>query len=438
MKRIIAFTLTMIMLLAMSVSTLSVSAADFGFTTDITADFVYMEELNSGTVVHSVRAQEQVPPASLTKIMTYIVVAENIPDLENTYITVTSDMLSTMDPESSVMGLSHHIDADGTEVSVLELLYGLMLPSGNDAALALAHYVGNGNIDNFVDMMNRKAGQLGCSSTHFVNPHGLHDPMHYSTAYDLAVMTKYALDKPYFREIVKSEFYIVESLSSIIETTNYLIDPDYPQYYRSYATGVKTGYTDQAGKCLISTAEKDGYEYLCIVLGTPFSYAENVNYAMLDTGELYDWAFSSIFNTTILQQNEIVSSRAIEFVWGDDLVDIVPEQEVSALLPKNYDKSLVTTKIDLPEYLVAPVEKGEVVGSITVCYDGEEVGTTNLVSGMTVERDQSNYLMHRMIGFVVNNIIWIVIVLAVVVAVAVFYINDRIQRKKRQARRRYR
>lgn len=438
MKRTIAFILTLVMMIIMSMSSLSVSAADFGFTTDITADYVYMEELNSGTVVHSVRAQEQVPPASLTKIMTYIVVAENIPDLENTYITVTSDMLATMDPESSVMGLSHHIDADGTEVSALELLYGLMLPSGNDAALALAHYVGNGNIDNFVDMMNRKAGQLGCSSTHFVNPHGLHDPMHYSTASDLAVMTKYALDKPYFREIVKSKFYKVESLSSLIETTNYLIDPDYPQYYRSYATGVKTGYTDQAGKCLISTAEKDGYEYLCIVLGTPFSYAENVNYAMLDTGELYDWAFSSIFNTTILKQNEIVSSRAIEFVWGDDLVDIVPEQEVSALLPKNYDKSLVTTKIDLPEYLVAPVEKGEVVGSITVCYDGEEVGTTNLVSGMTVERDQSNYLMHRMIGFVVNNIIWIVIVLAVVVAVAVFYINDRIQRKKRQARRRYR
>lgn len=438
MKRIIAFTLTMIMLLAMSVSTLSVSAADFGFTTDITADYVYMEELNSGTVVHSVRAQEQVPPASLTKIMTYIVVAENIPDLENTYITVTSDMLATMDPESSVMGLSHHIDADGTEVSVLELLYGLMLPSGNDAALALAHYVGNGNIDNFVDMMNRKAGQLGCSGTHFVNPHGLHDPMHYSTAYDLAVMTKYALDKPYFREIVKSEFYMVKSLSSIIETTNYLIDPDYPQYYRSYATGVKTGYTDQAGKCLISTAEKDGYEYLCIVLGTPFSYAENVNYAMLDTGELYDWAFENIFTTPILKQNEIVKTLGIEFVWGNDPVEIIPEQEVSALLPKNYDNSLVTTKIDLPEYLVAPVEKGEVVGSITVCYDGEEVGTTNLVSGMTVERDQSNYLMHRMIGFVVNNIIWIVIVFAVVVAVAVFYINDRIQRKKRQARRRYR
>lgn len=438
MKRTIAFVMTLVMMIIMSMPSLSVSAADFGFTADITADYVYMEELNSGTVVHSVRAQEQVPPASLTKIMTYIVVAENIPDLENTYITVTHDMLATMDPESSVMGLSHHIDADGTEVSALELLYGLMLPSGNDAALALAHYVGNGNIDNFVDMMNRKAGQLGCSSTHFVNPHGLHDPMHYSTAYDLAVMTKYALDKPYFREIVKSKFYIVESLSSLIETTNYLIDPDYPQYYRSYATGVKTGYTDQAGKCLISTAEKDGYEYLCIVLGTPFSYAENVNYAMLDTGELYDWAFENIFTTPILKQNEIVKTLGIEFVWGNDPVEIIPEQEVSALLPKNYDKSLVTTKIDLPDYLSAPVEKGEVVGSITVCYDGEEVGTTNLVSGMTVERDQSNYLMHRMIGFVVNNIIWIVIVLAVVVAVAVFYINDRIQRKKRQARRRYR
>ena len=128
MKRTIAFILTLVMMIIMSMSSLSVSAADFGFTTDITADYVYMEELNSGTVVHSVRAQEQVPPASLTKIMTYIVVAENIPDLENTYITVTSDMLATMDPESSVMGLSHHIDADGTEVSALELLSPLVPP----------------------------------------------------------------------------------------------------------------------------------------------------------------------------------------------------------------------------------------------------------------------------------------------------------------------
>lgn len=438
MRKIIAFVLVITMLLTLSVSALSASAADFGFDGDVNASYIYMEELNSGTVVHSLNAEEQVPPASLTKVMTYIVVAESVPDLENTYVTVTQDMLATMDPESSVMGLSHHIDADGTEVSVLELLYGLMLPSGNDAALALASYVGDGSIDKFVEMMNRKAGQLGCSSTHFVNPHGLHDPMHYSSALDLSVMTKYALEKPYFKEIVKSPDYIVESLSSIIENTNYMLREDYSMYYYPYVTGVKTGYTDQAGKCLISTAQNGDYEYLCIVLGTPYSYAEDVNYAMLGSAKLYEWAFNNISSSPILSKDEVIKSMAIEFVWGSEPVDVVPQQDVTALLPNNYDKSLVTTEVDLPEYLRAPVEKGEVVGSVSVFYDGEKVGTTNIVSSVTVERDQTNYLMHRMIGFVVNNIIWLAIVFAILVALVVMNVYNRRQRKKRQARRRYR
>lgn len=435
MKRIIAFILSITILFTLSVSTLSVSAADFGFDGEVNANYIYMEELKSGTVVHSVNADQQVPPASLTKVMTYIVVAENVPDLENTYVTVTQDMLATMDPESSVMGLSGHI---GSRVSVLELLYGLMLPSGNDAALVLANYVGDGSIDKFVEMMNRKAGQLGCSSTHFVNPHGLHDPMHYSTALDLSVMTKYALDKPYFKEIVKTPAYTVKSISSIIESTNYMLREDYSMYYYPYVTGVKTGYTDQAGKCLISTAENGGYEYLCIVLGTPYSYAEDVNYAMLGSAKLYEWAFNNISFSTILSKDEVVKSMAIEFVWGNDPVDVVPQQDVTALLPNNYDQSLVTTEIELPEYLRAPVEKDEVVGSVSVFYNGEKVGTTNLVSAVTVERDQSNYLMHRMIGFVVNNIIWLTVVFAILVAVIVMNVYNHRQRKKRQARRRYR
>lgn len=435
MKRIIAFTLALIMMLVMSVSALSVSAADFGCDVDITANYVYMEELKTGTVIHSSRADEQVPPASLTKIMTYIVVTESIPDLENTNITITQEALETFTYDSSYMGVMNYV---GTEFSVLDLLYGLMLPSGNDAALVLAHHIGGGSIDNFIDMMNRKAGQLGCSSTHFVNPHGLHDPMHYSTASDIAVMAKYAMEKPYFKEIVKTANYKPKNMDETIETTNYLLDPSHPEYYYEYATGVKTGYTDEAGKCLVSTAECGEYEYLCVVLGTPYSYSENINYAMLDSKALYEWAFSNISYSPILSKDEVVKSLSIEFVWGSDLVDVVPEQDVTALLPNGYDKSLVTTEVDLPEYLSAPVEQGEVVGSISVYYDGEQVGSTNIVSSITVERDQSNYLMHRMIGFVVSNIVWITIVLAVAVVVAIFFINDHIQRKKRKARRRYR
>lgn len=435
MKKLFSVVIAFVLIIIMSMSVLSVSAADYGCDVVTSSSAVYMENLNTGTVVYEKNADEKLPPASLTKIMTYIIVAENVPDLENTMVTITQEALYDLDPESSVMGLSGYI---GEEFSVLDLLYGLMLPSGNDAALVLADYVGDGTVSNFVDMMNRKAGQLSCTGTHFVNPHGLYDSMHYSTASDLAVIIKYAQEKPYFTEITGTYQYSVDGMSEPLETTNYLIDPSYPQYYYSYAEGGKTGYTDEAGKCLATTAKKDDYQYLCIALGAPYSYAEDVNYAMLESKELYEWAFNNISFVEILSGAENVKSLPVEFVWGDAYVDAVPQGGVNALLPNDYDESLVTTKVDLPEYVSAPIEQNQVLGTISVYYDGELVDTTNLVADEAIERDQTNYLMHRFIGFVVNNIIWVVVVIAIIVAFAIMYINSRRRKKKRQARYRYR
>lgn len=435
MKRVILAVLPIILIIALSLSVLTVSAADYGCDVETSSSAIYFENLDTGIVVYEKNAGEKLPPASLTKIMTYIVVVENIPDLENTKITITEEALADLDPESSVMGLTGYI---GEEFSVLELLYGLMLPSGNDAALVLANYVGDGIVDNFVDMMNRKAGQLGCTGTHFVNPHGLYDSMHYSTANDLAVITRYAIEKPYFSEITDTYKYQVDGMTEILETTNYLIDPSYPQYYYEYAQGIKTGYTDEAGKCLISVAQKDDYRYLCIALGAPYSYAEDINYAMLDSKDLYTWAFEDISFVEILPAGDVINTFAVEFVWGDKFVDGVADGAVTALLPDDYDESLVTTEVDLPEYVSAPIEKDEVFGTITVYYDGELVGEANVISVEQIERDETNYLMHRFIGFVVNNIIWIVIVLVILTVIMFMYISSHRRRKRRQSRYRYR
>lgn len=435
MKKYLAFALTFILIIALSLSTISVSAAEYGCDVITSSSSVYLENLDTGTVVYEKNAGAKASPASLTKIMTYIVVCENVPDLENTKVTITQEALSNLDPESSVMGLSSYI---GEEFTVLDLLHGLMLPSGNDAALVLANFVGDGVVDNFVDMMNRKAGQLGCGSTHFVNPHGLYDSMHYSTAYDISIMTKYALSQPYFKEITAKSRYQVSGMSEPLETTNYLIDPEYPQYYYEYASGTKTGYTDEAGKCLVSTAENGDYHYLCIALGSPYSYAEDINYAMLDSKELYQWAFENISFIELLSETEAVKSLAVEFVWGNEFVEAMPDGGVTALLPNNYDESLVTTKVDLPEYVSAPIEMNEVLGTISVYYNNELVGTTNLISKEEIDRDQTNYLMHRFIGFVVSNVIWLTIVFVIVVAFIIIKINSNRHKKRRQARYRYR
>ncbi len=435
MKKISAFILMLVFVLTLSLSTFSVSAVDYGCDLGTVSSNFYLINLDTGAVIYDKNSDEKVPPASLTKIMTYIVVCENIADIENTRITVTEEALAGLDPASSVMGLESYI---GEDFSVKELLYGLMIPSGNDAALVLAHYIGNGSVEKFVDLMNQKAGQLGCSGTHYVNPHGLYDPTHYSTAYDISVIARYALEKPFFKEITSSVTYKVDKMSHPLETTNYLIDSDYPMYYYEYATGTKTGFTDEAGRCLVSTASKEGYNYLCVALGAEYSYTENVNYAMLDSRELYKWAFNMVSNVELLGATETLKQLPVKYVWGDKMVNAVSEDAVVALLPNNYDESLVTTQVEIPTYATAPVEKGEVFGTISVYYDGELVGTTNVVSDENIERDVLNYIAHQIIDFVVNNSIWLAIVLAILIVLIVVKINADRQRKKRKARYRYR
>ncbi len=435
MRSVFKAIIVLILLCVLSFSMISVSAADYGCNIATVSSAIYMENLNTGTVVYEKNITEKLPPASLTKMMTYIIVAESVSDLENTMVTVSEESLIDLDPESSVMGLADYI---GEEFSVLELLYGLMLPSGNDAALVLADYVGDGDVDAFVEKMNRKAGQLGCKNTHFVNPHGLYDPEHYSTAKDLAVITKYAYEKPYFTQVTSSHQYDVEKMDEPIKTTNYMIDPEYSQYYYSYTEGGKTGYTDEAGKCLVTTAKKDDYHYLCIAVGAPYTYEEDINYAMLDSKDMYEWAFDNISFIELLPAQEVVEDLPVEFVWGDEYVDIIADGAVTALLPNDYDKALVTTKVDLPQYVSAPIEQGQEFGSICVYYNDELVGTSKLISSESIERDQSNYLMHCFIDFVVNNIGWVVVVLAVVILLVIVNVSARRRQKKLRERYRYR
>lgn len=422
----------LVMLSILSVG--SVSAADYGCTVDTNSSAIYLENLDTGTIVFEKNISQKMYPASLTKIMTYIIVAENVPDFENTMVTIKQEAFDGLDPESSVMGLQSHV---GESFSVLELLYGMMVSSGNDAAWVLADNVGNG-VSNFVGMMNRKAGQLGCNGTHFVNPHGLYDPQHYTTASDMATIAKYALTKPHFEEISNTVTYTCRGLDEPLETTNYMLDSSHTEYYYPYAKGIKTGYTDEAGKCLITTADKDGYKYLCVALGSTYSYADEINHAMLDSKNLYTWAFDNIKFVELYSSNDSIKVLPVKFVWGDKRVNAVPKDGMKALLPANYDPQLVTTKIECKDIVSAPISSGEVFGKMEVYYNDELIGTTSLVSDEDIEIDKSNYYVHRFIGFVVEHIIIICIVFVLLVAVVILSISSRRRRKRAAKRRRYR
>ena len=425
MKRISVIVLSVIII---CLSVFPVSAVDYKFNADTVSDEVYLENLNAGAVVYEKNSNKRSYPASTTKIMTFIITAENVSDLENTSVTIKQDIISGLDLESTVMGLSSHI---GEKVSVKDLLYGLMLPSGNDAALVLADYVGGG-ISGFVEKMNAKAAELGCKNTHFANPHGLYDTNHYSTAHDMALIAKHAMKIKGFMDICNTVYYTPDGFKTL-HNTNYMLDSEAEggQYYYQYTKGIKTGYLDEAGKCLVTSSDKNGDKYICVCLGAAFSYAENVNYAMKDSAKLYDWAYKNLGVQTIYGTADSLASVDVKYVRNGKTLEAVPEKEISAFLPNNYDKKKLKVEINCPEQVDAPVTQGDVLGTVSVKYEDLDLGLTNLVAAEDVERDISPLEV-----FVTEHMQLIIIVSAVLVLIIVLLIV--LISVRRKARRRSR
>ena len=485
MKRICSVFLAVVILcLSMSVvAVVPVSAAAgesnedhninlFGYGEYINCRALYLEELNTGTVVYEYYDKTDVNgndpyktiyPASTTKIMTYIVVAENVSDLDGTMVEVTYDALDGLDPESSVMGLEYHI---GESFSVRDLLYGLMLPSGNDAALVLARHVG-GSVSGFVDLMNRKAAQLGCKNTHFTSPHGLHDSNHYTTVRDMVTITKYAMKRADFMTVCNTVSYKPDGFNNAFSTTNYLIDSSAEdgRYYHPNAQGIKTGYTEEAGKCLISTAEKDGCRYLCLAMGAEYSYAEDVNYAMLDTKRIYEWALDSLAIQHVYSTTDIIRSLPVQYVWGNKMLDLVPESDVTVLLPKDYNENnpdstrsyQVSHELKLlksEDSVAAPIKKGDVYGTMTVTLKITEkdpnnpgmandktisLGTMNIVAAEDIEADSSNKTLHQAVETVEEHwVLFIILGLVLIIGIVVLVRVLRRRKVRRQRRNRAR
>lgn len=421
MKRITALVISVMIL---CVSVLSAGAVNYGCDISTVSDAIYLENLNNGAVVYEKNADQRQYPASTTKIMTFIITAENVSNWDETLVTITQNALEGLDPDSTLMGLSEHI---GEQVSVRDLLYGLMLPSGNDAALALAEHVG-GSIAAFAEKMNAKAAELGCTGTHFANPHGLFDADHYSTARDMALIAKHAMNIPGFMEICNTVYYTPDGFSSL-HNTNYMLDEEEEGgvYYYPYTQGIKTGYLEEAGKCLVTSADKDGARYLCVCLGAAFTFEENVNYAMKDSADLYDWAFENLGEQTLFSPTDSLTSVDVKYVRDGKKLSAVPEKAITAYLPNDYDKSLLNTEVTCVNQVEAPVKKGDVLGTLSVKYDDLDLGTVNLLAAEDVERTVSPFE-----AFITDNIVLVIAAAVVLLAVIVILVLMIRKRSKAQ------
>lgn len=432
MKRFIRVLCVMLALIILLCSVLSVSAISFDYSEPLESETVLLVNMDTGIPVLEKNADQVRYPASLTKIMTYIVAYENIEDVYNTRVEVRQEVLNPLlGTGSSMSGLDYKV---GEKMTVIDLLYSMMVNSGNDAALVLADYVGKGDTDKFVEMMNAKALELGCTNTHFANPHGLHDPEHYTTARDLYTITTYALALPLFAEITNTATYYCEGDDYPLVTTNYMIDINRGgDYYYTYAKGVKTGTTDEAGRCLVTTGIADGYAYMCICMGAPYENSDH-NGAMTDAKGLLRWALTKLELARTLVTETPGCEVNVNFSNDTDTILLYPVENVYSILPKERNEEDVKLVCDAPESVDAPVKKGDVIGTVTVYYKDEPLKTVDLAAGEDIEKSDITYTVHVFKSVLNSWQFWIAIVIVVVLIVIYIALISHIKAKNKRRR----
>lgn len=363
-------------------------AIDYEGVPSITVDAksALLIDLDSDQVLYDQDADQQRYPASITKVMTALLTLETVGRGEldlSTEVTVDAAALSDITEDSSTANLKA-----GEVISVKNLLYCLLISSANEAANILAMAV-CGDIPTFVERMNQRAQELGMTGTHFVNPHGLHDPDHYSTAWDIYKMTKQAMTHAAFREIVSTSYYTVPATNlsaerSLINTNALLTSGKYPGYTFSGTIGVKTGSTGQAGFCLVAAAQKRGHTLVSVVLGAenPTDSKGNVQRKQFsESKKLLDWGFTNFTSATLLDQDSYLQEVPVRFSSDTTHVVLRPTQEVTALVPGTYDKERLELRLHLDaDVASAPIQAGDVLGTVTVIYAGEEYAVVDMAA----------------------------------------------------------
>ena len=441
MKRKILKTISLLFALCIiaSMSIVTTGAISYPNNVKTQSDSILLVNMDSGQVVFEKDPDSKRYPASTTKIMTYIVAVENIDDLDNTRVPIKQSVLDVLkNTGSSLASVEDHV---GKTMSVIDLLYSMMVPSGNDAAMVLADYVGNGDVKNFVKLMNEKAEELGCENTHFDNPDGLHSENHYTTARDLYKIATYALTLPRFAEISNTTAYRCEGDDYPLVTTNLLIDQNNGgKYYYMYAKGIKTGTTDQAGRCLVTTATADGYSYMAVLLHAPYKEGEYEEYGtMTDAADLFRWALTSLELNTVATSSMPVCEQKVKLAWGKNSVQLVPEKNLSAIVPKNPKDGEMITETDVPESVNAPLDTDTVVGTATIYFKGadgvkQEIAKVNLVPSEKIEMSGILFVLD-VIGTVIKSYWFLAIVGIIAVILLCYFISSKVNKNRSKKNR---
>lgn len=400
----------------------------------------FLADPESDFVLYEKNADEKRYPASTTKIMTALLTLENVDNLD-TLVEVTEEDFEGVENDSSKAGFKI-----GEQVPVIDLLYGLLLPSGNEAANTLARYVG-GSTQDFVKMMNQRAKELGCTNTHFANPNGLHDDDHYTTARDLYKITQQAMKDETFQLIANTAQKTLSSTNMTSErggkplkvfTTNMLIfSRNQPTYYYAYAKGIKTGHTSQAGYCLVAAAEKKGGKLISVMLGCekPQGAAQPVTFA--ETKRMFEWGYDNFTSMKLIEKGNDQQKKQIEVrlsTEADQLV-LVTESDLHGTVPKDINLEDLELTYDIPESVDAPIQAGDKLGTLNVRYNGVDYGTVNMVALSSVSRSEVLYYADKIEHFFQSPLFRFLVLLIIVLFILYFFILFYRARRRRIRRR---
>lgn len=367
---------------------------------DIHSNKYLIYDLTEDKILHEKGLTDQTSIASLTKIVTTITAIEKNPNLDKK-VTITNKMLSGIPWDASVAGLKV-----GDTLSIMDLLYASMLPSGADATQVLA-IESSGSVKDFVIEMNELVKKIGATNTNFVNVTGYDVDNHYSTLEDLIKIIKYALENKTFKTIFEAKEYTMSNSKKVYSTiAKYNKDMNLDT---SRIIGSKTGFTDNAGICIAATIKSNDHDILIITLGAPYIYGNFYN--LKDALTLTQFIDENYKNEVLSKKGDFVKTLPVEYSKVNEF-DVVSNDEITKFLPIDYDKSKFSVKYNGKETLSYKDKKNDIIGEIDYYYDDELIGSENVILNINLEKDYSKILYKN--RFIFIGIIGIIIIFLII------------------------
>lgn len=391
---------------------------------ELTAPAAYVVNLDTNIVVYEKNSETQLQAASLTKMMTCLLMLEQYQDQLDTISLTAPSYIYDLIWEQTTNASTADIRKGDTQ-TLRNLLYAMLLPSANEAAYIVADYMGGGSIDNFVAMMNDEAAAIGCTGTTFTDPCGLDEGnvttardayliLRALTAYDIVatVMATPSYDMGTNDNYPTAGTYIIQNTDKMVCNTS---------YYRAYTKGGKTGSLGE-WQNFAGWHSQDGESYISVVLNVPNATDEEGGRpALRETGTLMDWVYETYTIAPALDTTQPITEIRVLYSTQTDTVMLYPSDDMMTLLPREGGAALTEQVFDLPEHLTAPLKQGDVVGTVTLTIEGQSIGTVDLIAGSDVDRNQMLYTIFRVGEFFSSTYFKVVIMLTMaVVAVYAF------------------